>query len=443
MKESKQLPSVRSFSIKKLFGERDVDISFDSNMRVLVAENGYGKTTILNALYYIATGNTPKLRKIEFESIELVFNDGEKYEIKASDLEFANGFKESAFFEHIQSMVPPKVLHDMIDNYFTQSAAKFKNSTEFKITAKATGYPESVFYNYLERFIGKDGAPLHVKSKKKFLKIRSKFSENILYLPTYRRVEVDLDLRDSEEEVVPHDSINFGMRDVDILIKQITQEILTSSVEWFSKVNGQMLSQLAEGFTLDESLKESIKNPEAVKIVLDRIGNNIDPATKTKITELVKSQEIFIDHDPLIYFISNLIKVYEQQKENDRSIQAFTEVCNRYLGDKMIKYNESSVSIEIIRRKNNRPVAMEALSSGEKQIISLFAKLYLQKHKSFAIFFDEPELSLSMEWQKTLLPDIVNSGKCSFLFTTTHSPFIFDNEFLNYTVDLAEYIKEL
>jgi predicted ATPase len=88
-------------------------------------------------------------------------------------------------------------------------------------------------------------------------------------------------------------------------------------------------------------------------------------------------------------------------------------------------------------------VDIESLSSGEKQIISLFALLYLQKETELAIFFDEPELSLSIEWQKTLLPDIVNSGKCKFLFSTTHSPFIFENELEGSTVDLAEYIEEL
>ena len=145
----------------------------------------------------------------------------------------------------------------------------------------------------------------------------------------------------------------------------------------------------------------------------------------------------------LIYFIANLSKVYEQQKENDTCIQEFTNVCNRYLGDKKIEYNESNVTVDIVRRKNNRTVNIETLSSGEKQIISLFAKLYLQKDENLAIFFDEPELSLSMEWQKTLLPDIVKSGKCKFLFAATHSPFIFENELLENTVDLSAYIREL
>ncbi|WP_455292784.1 AAA family ATPase [Vibrio parahaemolyticus] len=99
--------------------------------------------------------------------------------------------------------------------------------------------------------------------------------------------------------------------------------------------------------------------------------------------------------------------------------------------------------MEIIRKKNGRPVGIESLSSGEKQIISLFALLYLEKKTNLAIFFDEPELSLSMEWQKTLLPDIIDSGKCQFLLATTHSPFIFDNELEEVTVDLAEFIEEL
>lgn len=158
---------------------------------------------------------------------------------------------------------------------------------------------------------------------------------------------------------------------------------------------------------------------------------------------MVESGDILLNHDPLIYFISNLVKVYEQQKENDKSIQDFTDVCNRYLTDKKLEYDESSVSVKIVRRKNGNDVEIETLSSGEKQIISLFCSLYLKKTDDFAIFFDEPELSLSLEWQKTLLPDVIRSGKCEFLFATTHSPFIFENELVVNTVDLGNYIREL
>lgn len=434
---------LKKFSISKLFNERDVSISFDSNVKILVAENGYGKTTILNALYYVATGNLLSLRKIDFESIEIVFYDGEKFEIKHTDLKVLEGLKDKGFYDHLKIILSEKDADDLLTDFFQMPGKQFKACKNFKGAAKKSGFGEATLLNYLEKYIRTDeNSADQFKNHKLLSRIKAKMPKNILYLPTYRRVEIDLGMK-NEDESDQNGSIHFGMKDVQDLIDLRTQEILSSSVEWFSKVNGQMLSQLAEGFSLDEELKERIKKPEAVKIVLDRIGTNIDEETKKKIPLLIESGEIFENHDPLIYFISNLVKVYAQQKDNDQALQKFTEVCNRYLADKMIKYDEGKVSVKVVRRKNEREVDMEALSSGEKQIISLFAKLYLQKHNDYAIFFDEPELSLSMEWQKTLLPDIINSKKCNFLFSTTHSPFIFANEFSKHTVDLAVYIKEL
>ncbi|WP_219823538.1 AAA family ATPase [Pseudomonas syringae] len=434
---------LKKFSIFKLFKERDVSISFESNIKVLVAENGYGKTTILNALYYVATGNLFGLKKIEFESIEIIFNDGEKFDIKHSDLKLLEGAKDKGFYEHLKIILNEKDADDLLSDFFQMPAKQFKACKSFKAAAKKSGFGESLLGSYLEKYIRtEDNAADQFKNNRVVSRIKAKMPKNILYLPTYRRVEIDLGIK-NDDESEQTENIHFGMKDVQDLISLRTQEILSSSVEWFSKVNGQMLSQLAEGFSLDEELKERIKKPDAVKIVLDRIGTNIDEDTKQKIPLLIESGEIFEGHDPLIYFISNLVKVYAQQKDNDQALQRFTEVCNRYLGDKMIQYDEGKVSVKVVRRKNGREVDMEALSSGEKQIISLFAKLYLQKRTDYAIFFDEPELSLSLEWQKTLLPDIINSNKCSFLFSTTHSPFIFANEFSKHTVDLAVYIKEL
>lgn len=436
---------ISRFIVKNLYGERDVDIKFDSSIKILVAENGYGKTTILNALYYVTTGNLRGLRKIEFDSIELYSYNGDRVEISRDEIVAPpNKSKDHGFYSHLCAMLGAESADELVALYFDLEVKQLKQSPIFKRALNRTGFNEDSLLDYLDKFIGSPGGALNPKLRKKIEKARSYFPKSILYLPTYRRVEIDLGVNlQKQDGNLSSPAINFGMRDVEELIKGITQEILTSSVEWFSKVNGQMLSQLVEGFTLDEESRDSIRNPEAIKIVLDRIGNNIDPETKQQILQLIDTGNIFNNHDPLIYFIANLVKVYEQQKQNDRAIQAFTDVCNRYLGDKRIKYNESSVSVEVVRRKNGKPVLLETLSSGEKQIISLFAKLYLQKQENIAIFFDEPELSLSMEWQKTLLPDILDSNKCAFLFCTTHSPFIFQNELKKNTVDLAKYIKEL
>ena len=55
--------------------------------------------------------------------------------------------------------------------------------------------------------------------------------------------------------------------------------------------------------------------------------------------------------------------------------------------------------------------------------------------KKLIILIDEPELSMSVEWQEALLTDIAECEKVSHVTAMTHSPFIFKNLSKN-TTDL-------
>ena len=97
-----------------------------------------------------------------------------------------------------------------------------------------------------------------------------------------------------------------------------------------------------------------------------------------------------------------------------------------------------------LNRDNNgirERIELENLSSGEKQMVALFAMVYLDK-KPFYLFIDEPEMSLSIIWQRTLLADIIKSNKCRLLFAATHSPYIFEDDMLfNHTIALQDYTE--
>lgn len=442
------MQKISKFAIRGLYDERDIEIPFSSTVKILVAENGYGKTTVLNALYALTSGDLARLKEISFQKLEIELACGKCYELSKDSLHFtSDAIDRTGFLGYLRRRLGENQAERLFDNYIRLPQSQFKQSLRFEKVRRRLEMSSSSLYDNLSQAYQEVEGNLDLSDAQLTVKeIKEKLNFNALYLPTYRRIEQDfrnLGLSEEGEDFLYDYSINFGMSDVDLQIKEVTQEITNSSVEWFSKVNGQMLSQLIEGFLVDEDLKKSISDPDAIEIVLGRIGTNIGETQKSRILQLVESGQILTDHDPLIYFISNLLKVYEQQKENDKSIQDFTEVCNRYLTDKKLEYDESSVSVKIVRRKNGRDVDIETLSSGEKQIISLFCSLYLKKTADFAIFFDEPELSLSLEWQKTLLPDVIKSGKCEFLFATTHSPFIFENELAAHTVDLGNYIREL
>lgn len=435
------------FFIEGLFGERDVKIGFDSSLKILVAENGYGKTTILNSFHALISGGFAKLRKIEFSKIGVAFDNGQKFVFDKSEFGVdLDVIKDHPLFEHLASRLGFEFVAEMLEEVREIPEHRYDSNAKFRQAAKSTDMSLMSLRRYIRELrVRSSGRPVNSKTQAKLKALKENFPLKTLYLPTYRRVEEDIKAfgEVTDDEAYRNLSINFGMGDVDKRIQAITSEILSSSVEWFSKINGQMLSQLVNGFQVTEAMRSSISSPRAVEIVLERIGKNISESHKEQMLDLVRSGDILTGHDPLVYFVANLLAVYEQQQENDAAIQSFTSVSNKYLRDKEIVYNESDVTIQVVRKKNGRAVALESLSSGEKQIISLFALLYLEKKQDLAIFFDEPELSLSIEWQRTLLPDIVNSGKCKFLFCTTHSPFVFDNELQGCTVDLSRYIKEL
>jgi predicted ATPase len=448
--------NLKSFSINGLFGYKDIKIPFDKQAAIFIAENGSGKTTILNALYYSISCKFHKLRNIEFESIVLGFDSGVSVTIDRSDLDKFDQDDSFEIISLIKSFLAPK------------SALTFKTL----VTRAQMSDAPHIIYQELEEFCQWHSVPgqyfdslmesiitskTNNQSKQKndlektFQIIQGNLNRSILYFPTYRRIEEDLKSLGYKEERLEglnlgdgdNKLIQFGMNDVINRFKEIKDDITNSSLSIFSKLTGEMLTQFVDGTKITEDMLSSIK-PETLNIVFSRVGEkNISIADKERIEQLVNSGAIRDpQHTQLVHFLSKLVYLYEQQKEKDDSINRFTTICNKYLNKKRIVYDETTVDISIVQTRDNSPIDMRNLSSGEKQIISLFSKIYLESTEEFILLFDEPELSLSIEWQRLLLPDIMNSGKCKLLLAVTHSPFIFDNELDLNANDLDMFVSE-
>lgn len=225
--------------------------------------------------------------------------------------------------------------------------------------------------------------------------------------------------------------IRFGMSDVQNYIDTILDQIRSLAVEGFNKMTGLLLEQYTAGDNIE--YEHPTINSDIVKIVLDRLGDKIAFTTKQDIIKLITTNNIYgYNHLHLVNLLHKLIANYDQQKQYDDRINGFVNTCNKYLIDKQFKYNPSNLTLKIYMddtTDDQEPVKLTQLSSGEKQIVSLFSKLYLESDEKSIVIIDEPELSLSIKWQQMLLPDIMKSQNCEFLLTVTHSPFIFENEF--------------
>lgn len=471
-------PSIKKFVINGLFGRKNIELDFKDNVQIYVGENGLGKTTILNALYYVLSCDFKKLAKINFESIEVYFKDDNVEFSKDEMQKYLIAFERrgrSSLIQHLRDSISDEDvsrLRKIREENITDAQKNDKIRAALKKIPQFRNIPVpfSRIVEIVDQVI--DGMPLS-----RFASVRAKIKDNvdskILYFPTYRRIEEELknlgisdsaggglhslyhdesgffsspDEDDEGEDAEPDGNslIQFGMADVEKRIKTITQEISRSSVSGFSKLTGDMLVQLLRGYP-DVSGIEKI-NIEDITIILNRVGNNLDQDDKNKVIELIRSNKIFeTENKQLIYFLQKLLELYKSQVLYDAAIKDFMYVCNGYLNDKHYEYNESTVDLRIFRNdetNKKEEVSLSQLSSGEKQIVSLFSKIYLEPEDNFIVLFDEPELSLSIFWQKKLLPDIVKSNRCDFLLAVTHSPFIFENELKKNTIGLKEFIKK-
>lgn len=431
-------------TIKGLHGDRDVSLTVNGVATILVDENGRGKTTVLSILYALLSRQLQNLKKHKFDSLEVAFDGGDTMVLESSWLraiESDGSWREPRvedFLIHSGKALThwrswSASAQRVADNYL-RTLAEASVSPELRQTAKKSKLTTSELLTTL-RDTGEASASSVEDDRLKLAKfteeLNKRFPDPVLYFPTYRRVEEELGLLGYSDESLVGDGqlIQFGMGDVSTLFAKVTGHLKTAAAEWHAKISGEFLSALTRGVQPTESDYENLRNETVLRIVLARVGSGINESDRGRVLALAGGDDLRKPgFNTLVYFLSKLVQIYDGQREYDTRIKRFVGVVNRYLVDKSIVYDEMRVTIEMIDRHSAQPVPLRFLSSGEKQMVSIFAKLLLVEEKSFVVIFDEPELSLSIDWQRILLPDIIASERCSLLVAATHSPFVFENE---------------
>ena len=449
---------IQEFEIIGLFGYKDIRIIFKHNTLIVIGENGFGKTSILNALYFLITHSYSRLLDIKFVALRLII-DNQEFLLERNLIEQYASYKnrrnedEHSIIDFVKRNTDTRVFLQAVD-YINGNKRKeffnFVNNDDFLKTI-----PANVLYQELFTWNEQTKAFKDIQMLEKLI---DSYGHTVLFYPTYRRVEVDYRsllpqedrhrmMRFEEERFIEEMNIRFGMKDVARRVDKITDIIRKSSLEGFTNVSGDVIHQMLDNNVHPNQELKCTK--EELRIVLDRTGNKLNNQDKEMIlNQFVNKDKTLFENDFLLFYLQQLLMIYRRQEKYDLAINSFCDVCNKYLNDKKFVYDASNVTLDIYRSKDGSPnvsedqiVKLSQLSSGEKQIVSIFSQIYLELDKKFVVLFDEPELSLSIYWQENLLPDILASGKCMFLMAVTHSPFIFGDELQKYTVGMHEFIR--
>ena len=458
---------IKRFEIKELFGIYNVDIPFNNNINIFVGENGLGKTTILNVLNYIIQGDSESLLSINFNTIILTLGNNEKIKIlhddllnnnlSLSDRNRVNHYLEEDDYSFITRRIAmeifkeksPKILEDKEERkkIFERILRRYRYDLSpsmlekiYNLVLKNENFQEDLknsweykIYQYMKNW------------------------DKIIYLPTYRRIEEDFnsylenspdkDYYRKDRKKRNFSYLQFGMDDVQRAIDYACETLKNNTNEGFKAMTSNLLTNYVNISENKEKINFTSKNfnESTLDIVFSRLADKIDQNIKEKIIKMLKENNTAEDkyHQYLLSIINELSSIYEKNKQIDDNLENFKNVCNNYLVNKNVEYDKFKIECKVEQKVSKQPILLKNLSSGEKQIISLFSKLYLNTDEKNIILFDEPELSLSILWQKRLLPDIINSNRCSFIAIITHSPFIFDNEFRERAIDIKDYISSV
>lgn len=408
---------IKQVIIKGLYGYLDFNVNLNSNMTFLIGINGSGKTSVLNAITWVLT---PSLKK-------LVDNKFEKIIIKIED----QGHDE--VIKVYKDLNKDKIIFD-----------RSKKSIELPLEVKDNDFRESYFETNKKalEFIN-DLPPTPM-----FLPLdRIRFSKKI---PTIRRVRV------SRSRTIRrrYNTIDNSLKEILNLVEKFYREKNTELNKYNEELRKQLVlstfryhkNEMSNPWSMEEVKKKRKIIKRAMNSLgifeteqknnyfdnffdeLEKVAIKLDSKNKAKDNEKIPDEMFeWLINSPQIQRIDDLIdliKEYNKNKEELFSeINSFLKVINSFFGDtnKNIKFDQTG---EIVVEFQNEPRSVNMLSSGERQLLIIFAHLFfgVDKNNSLIYMIDEPELSLHLKWQNQFAKFLRKASPDSQFILATHSP---------------------
>ena len=450
------------FEICGLHGVRDYSISIKDNRVIIVGENGSGKTTIFKIMYSTISCDWDSLRSFEFNCVSICFSDSINVTVSKelldsfydiNDIDRVQNYGDSRYYG--RHMRPYGLINNLIA---LKRAAEEKTREELDAYLSENRPP----FRYYKSALDADSAKKLYNITKI---IEQHVDATILYLPTYRRIEEqlktifprfdrdDIDkVRSSQRNNRAIELVEFGMDDVELAVRKYQERLNDFSRAQQNKLTLGYLNEII-GEKYEQVDIDKIRKLTETQIddILKRIEQSIlTDEQKGQIMRILSQARDTLEPPTLVrekiicHYFLKLIDFDRKMSEEEAALIKFVDICNKYLVSNKLVYDKQNFSCSILNKisgnyTDSYSIHFQDLSSGEKQIVSIFSHLNLGKAKKVFVFIDEPELSLSVDWQRMILVDIIDSASCTGLVATTHSPFVFDNELESYVHGINEF----
>ena len=369
---------IQYLKVKGLNKRLDDEFEFNKDLNIITGANGSGKTTLLKLLWYLISGHLEQiLTEIPFRHIAIQTN---------------------LFTLSMERVEPDQVTLDY-------SFGKEEGVYEFIIIDAETG-----------RINRKD-----IDSVNALEKQIARTTKRSLFFPTFRRIEGGFSLSpDAEGSDVRILSVPEMLQ---VSMSRFSDEVSINGHKFVASISTEDLRELLTQKYADIYEKINNRQSQVLEEIAKKIQNNPD---KNKVSE--------IPQDPSAV-LNAIQKVNEEREQLSKPFSVLSELSRKILRYDAIRvtgwsgHGETTDGITLGEDRNRitvgeteNAISSDKLSSGEKQMLSFLC--YNAFSENTPIFIDEPELSLHIDWQRLLLPTLLDQSTGNQFFIATHSPFI-------------------
>lgn len=408
--------TISQIHITNLWGySNEIKFSLDRKFNFLIGENGTGKTTVINLIAAALTGDFERLDKTIFDSIKISLR--------------THGLHKKPSIE-VRKTKKPDLPYFDISYVFKESQASEPITYDFDALEQERIYRGAPPRMLRERL-----------ANNRYVDVRQQLAAyvKVSWLSIHRSVD-DPRMVNEEKRALP-------------AIDQKLHNLNNQLVRYFSQLDGKYADHVVN---FQKKTLLSVLTPEKTSSVLG-LSTSLDIERERKslasIFEVLGVEEkhyasklqnhisrfeeaikgspggaMSLDQFAALYHAWRshaLVQEYENlQKEKDKIFVSrdnfFVLLNDLFQGRKRASLSKKN-EIEF-KTFDGKPVLMEELSSGEKQLLIILGEALLQLELPYIYIADEPELSLHVKWQEALTMSIAKLNPHAQIIFATHSP---------------------
>ncbi|MCA2505065.1 MAG: AAA family ATPase [Microcystis sp. M54BS1] len=422
-----------------IHGRFDINLDFQDGVNIIHGSNGTGKTTVLHILANAVNEDFRRFGYLKFQKLTITLDDDTEILIeqqnspqeprqtvttvfvnnqKADFYRFAELLEEEKQKENSEILLPAR--------YYPSSSKKKQD-----IDLKATYFP--AFRTMIEAWATLDENEIRhfARRSPNFSKVlrssaRSTELARILFGKFVPRLEYP-----SPIEIEEH--INSELTEAQLKIASLDRNLLSQAFIQFSQAISQSsetddnTKEPEEVITEITELSEKLQNSpfqgnhdqsgNVYKKLIERLTSfESDPKSKT-----IASRVLSVYKSSLQQRLDAQIKAYSSIERYLESVNGFLERKQLKIGSTNSPQGRGKLGVKIGDEEDIH--SLQILSSGERQVVGL---IYAASHMTGGrvVLIDEPEISLHIDWQRKLLPEMVKQLDEKQLIICTHSAVI-------------------